>query len=351
MFFAKTLVAFVAAFVWLAGIAGNFLQTATQAQRQAAAAHFEEASVRLCDPDHLPDSVEGARGGGPNSFRMTPGRTYALCMTLATLVRTAYGYHPGRLGFVADRNTDMKLDPVYGLGVEDGLRVRGGPDWVRNDHYTIEAVAAGAADADTMRGPMLLSLLERRFQLKAHIETERVPAFALKVATGGLRIKPMADDDCHDPIPDAVIADRERRGLRGPVVLSEARRLGIKPGCRGFTYSQPNGPNMRSELLGPLGNLASALSFDLETKVFDKTGITDKYMLAFEYSPDERATGALKMMAVPPPPSRPGFDASPNAPRALSLSAALDQLGLTLEPTTMPREFVVIDHVERPTQN
>src|SRR5678816_2838869 len=112
MCLAETLGALVAALVWLAGIGGSCLQMANLGQRQAAAAHFEEASVRLCDPDHLPDSVEGARGGGPNSFRMTPGRTYALCMTLATLVRTAYGYHPARLGFVADRNTDMKLDPV-----------------------------------------------------------------------------------------------------------------------------------------------------------------------------------------------------------------------------------------------
>src|SRR5262245_32968475 len=225
MVLAKTLMAFIAAFVWLAGIAGNFTQTVSEGQRQSTGARFEEASVRLCDPDHLPDSFEGARGGGPNSFRMTPGRTTALCITLATLVRTAYGYHPAGLSFVADKIDDMEIDPVYGLGVEDGRRVRGGPDWVRNDQYTIEAVAAGPSDADTMRGPMLLALLERRFQLKAHIETEQVPAFVLKVAKGGLKIKPMIDGDCHDPIPDAVKADRERRGVKGPVLLSEARRL------------------------------------------------------------------------------------------------------------------------------
>ena len=42
------------------------------------------------------------------------------------------------------------------------------------------------------RGPMLRALLERRFQLKAHVETEQIPAFALTVAKGGLKIKPAA---------------------------------------------------------------------------------------------------------------------------------------------------------------
>jgi len=31
--------------------------------------------------------------------------------------------------------------------------------------------------------------------------------------------------------------------------------------------------------------------------------------------------------------------------------SALQQLGLKLEPTTGTREFLVIDHVERPTEN
>jgi hypothetical protein len=50
---------------------------------------FEEASIRSCDPNNLPAVPEGQRGGGANSFQMTPGRTHAQCMTLATLIRTA----------------------------------------------------------------------------------------------------------------------------------------------------------------------------------------------------------------------------------------------------------------------
>jgi hypothetical protein len=124
---------------------------------------FEEASIRQCDPDNLPPTPEGMRGGGVNSFQMTPGRTHALCMTLATLIRTAYFYSPADIEVFAGngRGRGMAFNNVYGLGVEDGIRVRGGPDWVRKDRYSIEAIAQGPSDAATMQGPMLRALLER----------------------------------------------------------------------------------------------------------------------------------------------------------------------------------------------
>ena len=38
-------------------------------------------------------------------------------------------------------------------------------------------------------------------------------------------------------------------------------------------------------------------------------------------------------------------------PKAPSVFAAVEQLGLELEPTRVPREFIVIDKVERPSPN
>ena len=49
---------------------------------------FEAASVRPCPKDF--QAPEGMRGGGSNSMRLSPGRLDALCMTVATLIRTAY---------------------------------------------------------------------------------------------------------------------------------------------------------------------------------------------------------------------------------------------------------------------
>ena len=56
------------------------------------------------------------------------------------------------------------------------------PDWVRSDHYDIEARAAGQATKDQMR-LMMQSLLAERFKLAVHWETRQAPVFALVDAT------------------------------------------------------------------------------------------------------------------------------------------------------------------------
>ena len=117
----------VAGAVWVGG------STAKGARQQPTGkpAQFEEASVRECDPDNLPPVPEGARGGGANSLLMTPGRAHIQCMTLATIIRTAYGYGPADFDFLnpGGRGRGMNASNIpYGLGVEDGKRVRGGPD-------------------------------------------------------------------------------------------------------------------------------------------------------------------------------------------------------------------------------
>ena len=77
-------------------------------------------------------------------------------------------------------------------------RIRGGPDWIRKERYTIEAKAeistglpgAQAPERKILMGPMLRTLLEERFQLKLHREIqEDVPMYALVVA----RSAPTAD--------------------------------------------------------------------------------------------------------------------------------------------------------------
>jgi uncharacterized protein (TIGR03435 family) len=337
---------------------GGFTAAGDSVQATTTKPQFEEASVRPCDPDNLPPTPDGGRGGGANSFQMTPGRTHALCMTLATVIRHAYGYGPAGLDFLNEggRGRGMSLNNVYGLGVENGVRVRGGPDWVRSERYTIEAVADDAADAATMQGPMLQALLEQRFQLKAHIEAEQVPAFALTVASGGLRIKPMEDGACsREPLSDAVKAERARIHGRptGPVLITEALRLGIKPTC-GTLYGERNGPNYRWEHVaqGP-GSVAFGIGSALEARVVDRTGITEKFIFAWEFGPDVSTPGVLREMTtektwVPGP----GWDGPSTLPKAPSIFTALEQqLGLKVEPIRVPREFIVIDRVERPSPN
>jgi uncharacterized protein (TIGR03435 family) len=320
-----------------------------QAPLAAAQAEFEEASVRECDPNDVPDPPAGARGGGANSFQMTPGRLFALCLTPSTLIRTAWGYTPAAIDFNPARggrvSRGMNVNIVYGLGIEDGLRVRGGPDWVRNTHYTIEAVAGTAADAEVMRGPMLQALLERRFGLKMHIETEQIRAFALTIAPGGFKLK---EGTCipPDPPPTPGVGGSTADGVRRN--LDAARRGETTIGPCGFGGAT-NGPNLIFVGAGapvpPLGGFLGA-------PVIDRTDIpaTARFNYVLEFKPNEITVGPLgRVPDIPSMQIAPDPSVVPPAPDLLTVLE--QQFGLRVEPATAPREFIVIDAIKKPGSN
>jgi uncharacterized protein (TIGR03435 family) len=324
-------------------------QAGAAAVRQADNRDFEAASIKPCDPDHLPPAPDNGRGGGASSFQMTPGRLRALCMTASTLVRVAYGYGP----MAQDFNTNvgprtMTFGNVYGVGEEDGRRVRGGPDWMRSERYTIEAVASEGSrpDPQTLRGSMLQRLLERRLQLKVHIEAEQVPGFALTVAKGGLKIKPGAAGSC-DELParpgSPLFYGHPASVLTPPRTLADVQR-GEKPSCG--LWGHRNGPNQ--VVIGgdvPLESLMLTLGMRLGgVRVSDRTGVTDRFNYVLEFVLDESTPG----LGFELPDRRAELDVPP---AATIFSALEEQLGLKLASARAGREFIVIDHVERPSPN
>jgi uncharacterized protein (TIGR03435 family) len=78
--------------------------------------------------------------------------------------------------------------------------------------------------------------------------------------------------------------------------------------------------------------------------VLDRTGTTDTFNFVLEFAADEN----IPAQVIVPRQSQP----TPDVPRAPAISTALEaQLGLKLEPARAPREFIVIDRVERPSPN
>src|SRR5262249_10312566 len=117
-------------------------------------------------------------------YRATPGRVIIECITLQRMIYFAYA---GIGSMDHPLLNDHPANPNH---------VRGGPGWLDSDMFTIEATAEGITDRTVMMGPMLRALLEERFHLKTHRATEEVPMYALTVAKGGLKIKPLGPGGC-----------------------------------------------------------------------------------------------------------------------------------------------------------
>jgi uncharacterized protein (TIGR03435 family) len=313
---------------------------------------FEEASIRPC-PEEF-NAPPGMRGGGSNSLRLSPGRLNALCMTPATLILTAFR----KLDNNPKVGERLVLDMTYGLGMEDGTRVRGGPDWVRTEKYTIAAVTQGRVDAPTLSGPMLLALLESRFRLKLRVDTEEIPIWALKISESGLKIKP-SEHGCFQipPLKPGSLADEAIMRQ-----LEEAR--GTKPFCS--RSLQPFPPNMRLRVAGSISHLAEmlstaagygsplrALSTSLDGRlVLNKTGISDTENFDFdvEFGADPDAWAEMQQLGFVPG----ALTLNPltfKDPHGPTIFDALGKFGLILERSKGSREFIVIDHIERPSPN
>src|SRR5215813_10905326 len=96
-------------------------------------------------------------------------------------------------------NLRMLLQNAYGRQSTGGppgqLQIIGGPSWMDSDRYDIQATAdcSGGVLSRDQTQLMVQSMLEDRFQLKAHLETRELPIYNLVVAKDGPKLKASAD--------------------------------------------------------------------------------------------------------------------------------------------------------------
>ena len=196
-------------------------------------------------------------------------------------------------------------------GVPDD-QILGGPDWLNTEGYDVDAkMGKSVVDEMQKRGRrygvsgrtlMFQKLLSERFRLSFHRETKDLPVYALVVAANGPEIQPAKPGDTYP------------NGIKNP-------------------DGSPMGANILSaeegKLVGqgiPIARLVEELSlYYLHRTVLDKSGLTDKYDLTLQWTPEES--------------------------QAAILAAVQEQLGLKLEPQTAPVEVLVIDRVEKPSEN
>ncbi len=207
------------------------------------------------------------------------------------------------------------------------VSIEGGPAWINSDRYQISAKAEGTPSEAMIGGSMMRALLEDRFKLKIHRESKEMAVYALTVAKGGPKLQPFKEGSCWKPLGDAEVRSGPPPGLQM---------------CR-MPVPESKGPNVTLDAQG-MGLFEFSVWFGLDRRVIDKTGLVGLFNLHLEFAPDQSTPGMGPLLDPLAAPLDPTGGTS-------IFTAIQEQLGLKLEPAKGPGEFLVIDSVERPSEN
>jgi bla regulator protein blaR1 len=220
------------------------------------------------------------------------------------------------------------------------------PKWLRTDRFEIEAEAQGNPTKDQMR-LMMQSLLADRFKLAVHFETKQLPVLALRQGKAGKLGPKLLPHSQGPPCP-------EYKGFA--LDFSDPRKEVFPHDCgAGAGRGMPDG----TQFLGRRNTtmVIAALDFynagsgagEIDRPVVDQTGLHGTFDFVLEYKPvNNNGLPATLSQA----PDAPGATAPPGEFGGTPFVEALrEQLGLKLVRTKAPVRTLVIDHVERPSEN
>jgi uncharacterized protein (TIGR03435 family) len=198
---------------------------------------------------------------------------------------------PGRVAAV-NVTTSSLLQSAFGI---KEFQISGGPGWLSTDKYDIAATTGSTKDLnDKELQPYLQAMLTERFRLKIHRETKDLSVYALGIAKGGAKLT------AHDGAGDT---------------STNISNSPLKTTLRSINISM-------AAFVGTLGRR-------LDQMVIDNTSLPGGYDLTLEWAPDPNAETTVPSL----------------------FTALQEQLGLKLESTRGPVEIIVIDNIERPTEN
>ena len=207
--------------------------------------------------------------------------------------------------FVARNYTvQLLLAAAYDLPAN---AISGGPGWISSAKYEIAAVTPGTVRPTRDEQMfMLRKLLAERFHLTVHRQPKEMGIYTLELAKDGPKLKPST---AHPDDPSNVVCT-----VYPDHVLLPAVNVAIDDVTR-----------MMQRAI-------------LDRPIVDKTGLTGRYDFNLEWAPDSSQFGGE---IVP--------DAGTNSP---PLFLAMEQqLGLKLTRGRGPVSTLVVDHLDRPSEN
>jgi uncharacterized protein (TIGR03435 family) len=217
-------------------------------------------------------------------------------------------------------NTPLRdlIVAAYGLTFEPS-RLVGGLPWINTERFDI--VASIPANAPTSNTALMLrGLLADRFKFRVHNEVREIPIYAL--------VRARTDGRLGSRLAPATIDCEASRAAGGGTDVT--LREGGSPACGVLASGRlirAGGQTM--------ANLARMLPQYVGRSVEDRTGLSGAFDFDLDFEPRDP-----KEFTDVPDPDRPSI-----------FTALREQFGLKLESTRGPVEVVVIDGVERPTEN
>lgn len=207
----------------------------------------------------------------------------------------------GGTGTFTGENVPIRFLIMTAFRIKES-QLTGLPGWTDGAKYDIVAKSEVKLTQEQIYG-MLQSLLTDRFQLNYHHTKKTMPVFAMVRAKGGLKVTASKDGPC--PLP--------------------------APNYCGQWYS---GRNQMNGTRLMMAQLADGLTFNLDRIVVDKTGYNKTFDMKLTWSPD------------PDPGDKTDVPEGPSL-----FTAVQEQLGIRLEASKAPVDIIVVDHVEKPTEN
>jgi uncharacterized protein (TIGR03435 family) len=190
-------------------------------------------------------------------------------------------------------------------------QVTGGPMWAESDKYDMAGKpdAPGQPNVDQMK-MMIQKLLADRFQLKFHFEKRDLSAYVLRITKTGAKIVRSQDDP---------------------------------KGYPGWSFGRTASGTTLTFRNSPMSQVTAILQNFLDKPVVDQSGLAERYDFTVSFTLD--AAQAVRLGGAPTSaPDNP--DAAPDV-----FAAFQQQLGLKLESTKAPVDVMVVDKLEKPSEN
>ncbi len=236
------------------------------------------------------------------------------------------------------RATFLTLKDYIAIAYRTRLQQIETPEWTAQQRFEIAAKLPDGGSPSQVP-EMLQSLLADRFALKLHKEAKELPVYALEVATSGLRIKEVPPETAPDGATSATV-DVAASGSAAGVSVSFGK---------GAYYSFADNKFEIKHLTTT--QIAESLARFLDRPIVDMTGLKGKYDFVLEVTPEDyRAMlirSALTAGVVLPPQALRLLDFNSSD----SLFAAVEKLGLKLTAKKAPLDVLVVDSVQKLTNN